>query len=109
MTSRPWLASYRRFGIHPEIDPARFTSVVDMLDTAMVSFADEPAFRAFGQSLTYADVDRLSGAFAAWLQHALGARKGDRIAVMMPNLLAFPIVCLGIVRAGAVQANDTQR
>ena len=76
-----------------------------MLDAAMTRFADRPAFRSFGQTLSYADVDRLSAAFAAWLQHRLGVRKGDRIAVMMPNFLAFPVAFLGIARAGAVQVN----
>jgi long-chain acyl-CoA synthetase len=71
----------------------------------MRQFADKPAFRAFGQTLSYADVDRLSRDFAAYLQSALGVKKGDRIAVMMPNLLAFPIACIGIVRAGAAQVN----
>ena len=64
-----------------------------------------PAFRSFGQTLTYADVDRQSRNFAAFLQNKLGVKKGDRIAVMMPNLLAFPIAFLGIIRAGAVQVN----
>src|SRR5262249_29124984 len=57
------------------------------------------------RTLTYADVDRLSRAFAAYLQGRLGVRKGDRIAVMLPNIPAFPLAMLGIVRAGAVQVN----
>jgi long-chain acyl-CoA synthetase len=71
----------------------------------MRTFADRPAFRSFGQTLTYADVDRLSRDFAACLQHLFGITKGDRVAVMTPNLLAFPIAFLGIIRAGAVQVN----
>ena len=105
MNSRPWLATYRDNRIPESIDPNAYASVVRMLEQAMTAFADKPAFRAFGQTLTYADVDRLSGAFAAWLQNRLGVVKGDHIAVMSPNLLAFPIAFLGIARAGAVQVN----
>jgi len=76
-----------------------------MLEVAMKKYADKPAFRSFGQTLTYADVDLQSRNFAAYLQRKLGVKKGDRIAVMMPNLLAFPIAFLGIVRTGAAQVN----
>src|SRR5215813_5754858 len=71
----------------------------------MQRYAAKPAFRCFGQTLTYADIDRLSRDFAAWLQAAAGIRKGDRVAVMLPNLPAFPIAMLGIMRAGAIQVN----
>ena len=71
----------------------------------MHRYADKPAFRCFGQTLTYADTDRLSRDFAAYLQGRLGVGKGDRIAVMLPNIPAFPLALMGIVRAGAVQVN----
>jgi long-chain acyl-CoA synthetase len=103
MTNRHWQASYG--SIPKDINPDAFPSVVAMLDMAMKRFADKPAMRCAGQTLTYADIDRLSRDFAAYLQGKLGVRKGDRIAVMTPNLLAFPIAFLGIIRAGAVQAN----
>jgi long-chain acyl-CoA synthetase len=105
MTQRPWLATYRECGIPAHIDPNAHRSVVHMLEGAMKKYAAKPAFRSFGQTLTYADVDRQSRNFAAYLQTKLGVKKGDRIAVMMPNLLAFPIAFLGIIRAGAVQVN----
>ena len=105
MTQRPWLATYRECGIPAQIDPNAHRSVVHMLEGAMKKYAAKPAFRSFGQTLTYADVDRQSRNFAAYLQRKLGVKKGDRIAVMMPNLLAFPIAFLGIIRAGAVQVN----
>ena len=105
MVQRPWLATYRECGIPAEINPDVHRSVVDMLQQAMKKHADRPAFRSFGQTLTYADVDRQSRDFAAYLQKKLGVKKGDRIAVMMPNLLAFPIAFLGIIRTGAAQAN----
>ena len=105
MHQQPWLATYRENGIPATVNADAYPSVVALLDEAMQTFADKPAFRAFGQMLTYADVDRQSAAFAAWLQHKLGVKKGDRIAVMCPNFIAFPIACLGILRAGAIQVN----
>ncbi|MFV0681244.1 AMP-binding protein [Ottowia sp.] len=105
MTDRFWSAAYKKYGISPEAPKPPFPTVTELLDAAMAKFADKPAFHAFGQTLTYADVDRQSAAFAAWLQTKLGVKKGDRIAVMMPNFMAFPIAFLGIVRAGAVQVS----
>ena len=105
MSTKPWLATYRDNAIPADINADAFPSVVHMLDAAMQRFAVKPAFRAFGRTLSYADVDRQSAAFAAWLQQELGVRKGDRVAVMLPNFLAFPIAFLGIARAGAVQVN----
>jgi len=105
MTQRPWFATYSECGIPAEINPDAHRSVVHMLEQAMKKYADKPAFRSFGQTLTYADIDRQSHNFAAYLQKKLGVKKGDRIAVMMPNLLAFPIAFLGIIRAGAAQVN----
>ncbi len=99
-----WLATYDK-RIPAEINPDAHRSVLDMFESAMQRFADKPAIRCFGATLTYADTDRLSRNFAAYLQTKLGVTKGDRIAVMLPNLPAFPLALLGIVRAGAVQVN----
>ncbi len=104
MNSRPWLDTYSKLGLPATIDADRHPSVVHLLEDAMRIYAEKPAFRAFGQTLSYADVDRLSAGFAAWLQQH-GVKRGDRVAVMMPNLLAFPIAFIGIARAGAVQVN----
>ena len=101
---RHWLTSYGK-RIPTEINPDAYGSVLEMLESAMTRYAENPAFRCFGQTLTYADTDRLSRAFAAFLQHRLGIKKGDRIAVMLPNLPAFPLAMLGIIRAGAIQVN----
>ena len=103
MTKKHWLSAYG--SIPHEIDPDKYASVVELLDEAMRQFADKPAFCSFGKSLSYAEVDRLSAAFCAYLQHVHGVTKGDRIAVMTPNIVAFPIAFLGIARAGAVQVN----
>ncbi|MDM0105686.1 AMP-binding protein [Variovorax sp. J22R24] len=103
MTERLWHASYG--DIPKEINADAYRSVTEMLEQAMKRFADKPAFRCAGQTLTYGQLDTLSRNFAAYLQARLGVRRGDRIAVMAPNLLAFPIAFLGIIRAGAAQVN----
>ena len=104
MSNKRWLAAYGD-RIPIAISPDAYVSVLEMLESAMRAFADKPAFRCFGQTLTYADADRLSRQFAAYLQTRLGVKKADRIAVMLPNIPAFPLALLGIIRAGAVQVN----
>src|SRR6516225_4573389 len=104
MSNKHWLASYGQ-RIPAEINADAYRSVLEMFEQAMQRFADKPAIRCFGQTLTYADTDRLSRNFTAYLQGKLGVAKGDRIAVMLPNIPAFPIAMLGIVRAGAAQVN----
>ena len=104
MSQKHWLAAYGE-KIPREIDPDAHHSVLEILETAMQRFADRPAFHCFGRSLTYADTDRLSRYLAAYLQRKLLVKKGDRIAVMLPNIAAFPLAMLGIVRAGGVQVN----
>ena len=104
MSSKRWLAAYGE-QIPSEINPEAYGSVLEMLEGAMRRFADKPAFHCFGQTLTYADTDRLSRNFAAYLQVKLSVKKADRIAVMLPNIPAFPLAMLGIIRAGAVQVN----
>src|SRR5438477_7560978 len=104
MSGKHWLAAYGE-KIPREIDANAHGSVLELLEGAMGRYADKPAFCCFGQTLTYADTDRLSRNFAAYLQGRLSVKKGDRVAVMLPNIPAFPIVMIGIVRAGAVQVN----
>ena len=87
------------------INPDAYPSVTAMLEQAMARYAGHPAFTCLAPTLSYADIDRQSRAFAAYLQQTLGVKKGDRIAVMSPNFMAFPIAFLGIARAGAVQVN----
>jgi long-chain acyl-CoA synthetase len=102
--TRHWTTSYGA-RIPAEIDPEAYESVLEMLEGAMKRYADKPAFRCFGQTLTYADVGRQSRDFAAYLQSKIGIAKGDRVAVMLPNIPAFPLAMLGIIRAGAIQVN----
>jgi long-chain acyl-CoA synthetase len=104
LSNKCWLAAYGD-RIPIAISPDAHVSVLEMLESAMRTFADKPAFRCFGQTLTYADTDRLSRQFAAYLQARLDVKKADRIAVMLPNIPAFPLALLGIIRAGAVQVN----
>ena len=104
MSAQPWRATHGGY-IPDEIDSDAFGSVVEMLEEAMRRFAGKPAFRCFDQTLTYADTDRLSRAFAAYLQQRLELKKGERIAVMLPNIPAFAIAMIGILRTGAAQVN----
>ena len=98
---RPWIKSYGD-SIPATINPDVYASVRDLVDVAMKRFADRPAFRSFGQTLTFAEVDRKSRALAAFLQTKLGVKKGDRVAVMTPNILAFPLAMIANVRVGAI-------
>src|SRR4030095_7404741 len=104
LSNKCWLAAYGD-RIPIAISPDVHVSVLEMLECRVRRYADKPAFRCFGQTLTYADADRLSRQFAAYLQTRLGVKKADRIAVMLPNIPAFPLALLGIIRAGAVQVN----
>lgn len=102
MSARPWLASYG--DIPADIDADAYSSVVAMAEEAMTRYAGHTAFECAGQRFTYAGMDALSHNFCAYLQ-SVGVKKGDRVAVMLPNIAAFPVVLLGIIRAGAVQVN----
>ncbi|WP_192036413.1 AMP-binding protein [Halomonas sp. YLGW01] len=82
-----------------------YTSVMDVFHGSVERFADKPAFSCMGQTLTFADLDRLSGDFAAWLQHETSLEPGDRIAIQLPNVLQFPVAVFGALRAGLVVVN----
>ena len=103
MTDRPWLKSYPQ-GVPADIDPSRYPSLVAMMEESFKKFADRPAYSFMGRDLTYGQVDRMSQTFGAYLQ-GLGLLKGDRVAVMMPNLLQYPVVVAGILRAGLTLVN----
>lgn len=101
---RPWLDAYPP-GVSAEIDASRYDSVAAIFDEAARRFADKPAFRNFGTTIDYGELDRLADAFASWLRHEAGLQKGDRIAIMMPNLLQYPVAVFGALRAGCVVVN----
>ncbi len=98
---RPWLTQYPP-GVPAEIGPLPHPTVPELVDAAVRKFGDRPAFENFGVRLSYRDIDRLSRDFAAYLQQGLGLKKGDRVAVMMPNLLQYPVALFGILRAGMI-------
>ena len=101
---KPWLQSYPP-GIPEEIDTHAYASVVEIFTESTQRFADRPAFRNMGKTISYRELDQLSKQFASWCQHEAGLQKGDRIAVMMPNLLQYPVVVFGALRAGLVVVN----
>ncbi|MCM2337725.1 MAG: long-chain fatty acid--CoA ligase [Lysobacter sp.] len=102
--ARPWLAQYPS-GISPDVDVDEFPSIVSVLDAAIAHYRDRPAFSNLGKTLTYAEIDRLSAQFAAYLLGELKLKKGDRVAIMMPNCLQYPIATFGILRAGLTVVN----
>ena len=101
---RPWLDHYPQ-GIPAEIDLDAYASVAAVLEEACQRFRDRPAFASFGKQLSYGQIDALSRRFAGYLTGALGLGKGDRIAIMMPNVLQYPIALFGALRAGLVVVN----
>ncbi|MGH8109451.1 MAG: AMP-binding protein [Arenimonas sp.] len=101
---RPWLSSYPQ-NIPATINVDEFPSIVAVLKNACDKYSDNPAFSNFGTSISYADVDRLSTQFANYLLHDLKLKKGDRVALMMPNMLQYPIAIFGVLRAGLTVVN----
>lgn len=101
---RPWLSSYPA-GVPAEIDLDEFPSIVSVLESSFEQYRDRPAFTNLGKTLAYDDIDRLSRQFAAYLLGELKLKKGDRVAIMMPNCLQYPIATFGILRAGLVVVN----
>jgi long-chain acyl-CoA synthetase len=101
---KPWLKSYPA-GVGPEVDLTQFASVVSVLEQACDRFRHRPAFHNMGRTLSYDDVDRLSRQFASYLLHELKLKKGDRVALMLPNVLQYPIAIFGVLRAGLTVVN----
>jgi len=101
---RIWLGGYMK-GVPSDIDSSAYASLAQVLETSCDKFRDLPAFENMGVVLSYDDVDRLSQDFASYLQNVLGLNKGDRVALMMPNLLQYPIAVFGVLRAGMVVVN----
>src|ERR1700722_11385457 len=101
---RNWLNQYPP-GVPADIDPDAYPSLKEAIEEAFSSYRTLPAFSNMGATLTYAQLDELSRAFAAWLQHKSGLVRGDRVALMMPNVLQYPVALFGILRAGMVVGN----
>jgi long-chain acyl-CoA synthetase len=103
MTERIWLKSYPQ-GVPADIDPDKYPSMVAMMEESFTKFADRSAYSFMGKEQTYAQIGSQSQAFAVYLQ-SLGLARGDRVAVMMPNVLQYPIAVTAILRAGYTLVN----
>ncbi|MFK8078570.1 MAG: AMP-binding protein [Granulosicoccus sp.] len=101
---KPWLKSYPE-SAPEEIDVDAYGSVVEIFNEACTKYADKPAFHNMGTTMSFAELDKQTKQFASWLQHEAGLKKGDRIAIMMPNLLQYPVAVFGAMRAGLIVVN----
>ncbi|KZC84065.1 long-chain-fatty-acid--CoA ligase [Neisseria flavescens] len=99
-----WLKSYEQ-GVNPEIDISQYSSISDVFRQSVEKFSDKPAFQNMGKTLTYAEVGKLATDFASYLQNVLKLPRGERVAIMMPNVLQYPIALFGILQAGLVAVN----
>jgi long-chain acyl-CoA synthetase len=104
MQEKPWLAQYPA-GVPAEIDTRAYASLKAVLADCVARFADRPAYESMGRVLSFRQLDDASLAFAAWLQKDAGLERGDRVALMMPNLLQYPVALFGVLRAGMVVVN----
>jgi long-chain acyl-CoA synthetase len=100
---RPWLKSYPP-GVPAKIDEANVGTLVDLFRESVARYGDRPALESFGKQLTYADLGEVADAVASWLQ-AKGFGKGDRVAIMLPNVLAYPAILFGALIAGCTAVN----
>lgn len=103
-SNRPWLAHYPK-GVPAEIDLDEFQSIVALLDNCFDKFRHRPAYTNMGRTISYGELDELSQQFASFLVNDLKCVKGDRIAMMMPNVLQYPIAIAGALRAGLTVVN----
>jgi long-chain acyl-CoA synthetase len=101
---KPWLSRYPE-DVPETIDPDAYPSLVEMFENSVRNYADQPAFMNMGALMTYRKLEERSRAFAAYLQNELKLKKGDRVAIMMPNLLQYPIALFGVLRAGLIAVN----
>ena len=99
-----WLKHYPK-GVPPEVDIHQYASLKHMLEASFATYKDLPAVSNMGKTLSYGELDQLSRYFAAYLQKIAGLEKGDRVAIMMPNLLQYPVAVFAALRAGLVVVN----
>src|SRR3954470_12108880 len=92
-------------GVASEADVDRYANVPQLLGESCRKFASQPAFTCMDATLDFSEIDRLSRDFAAWLTGVAGLKKGDRVAIMMPNVLQYPVALFGVLRAGMVVVN----
>ncbi len=103
MTQKPWLSSYPE-GVPAEVNVSAYSSLLALMQDSFKQFGDRPAFHFMGRDLSYSQLDRLSQVFGAYLQ-SLGLATGDRVAIMLPNVLQYPIAVAAVLRAGFVVVN----
>ena len=103
MTERPWLQHYPQ-GVPADIDPSQYPSLVALIDDSFRKYAERTAYSFMGKDISYAETDAQARAMAAYLQ-SLGLARGDRVAIMMPNVPQYPATVAGILRAGYVVVN----
>ena len=103
MTERPWLAAYPQ-GVPADVDTTQYTSLVALMDEAFRQYSARDAYSFMGKDVTFGETDALSRAMAAYLQ-GLGLSKGDRVAIMMPNMPQYPVTVAAVLRAGLVVVN----
>ncbi|GAJ71128.1 LOW QUALITY PROTEIN: long-chain-fatty-acid-CoA ligase [Vibrio sp. JCM 18904] len=101
---KPWLSRYPS-DVPETINPEQYESLVEMFEQSVQKYADQPAFMNMGSVMTFRKLEERSRAFAAYLQNELKLQKGDRVALMMPNLLQYPVALFGILRAGCIAVN----
>ena len=101
---RTWLQQYPA-GVPTDIDPGEYASLRDLFEEAVATHGHKPAYSNMGMALSFAQLDELSRSFASWLQKKSGLVKGDRVALMMPNVLQYPVALFGVLRAGMVVVN----
>jgi long-chain acyl-CoA synthetase len=101
---KSWLKSYAE-DVPAELPAPEFKSLREMIEFSFNEFPDRPAYTNMGTTLTYRDLDRLSMKFACYLQKSLGLVRGERVAIMLPNVLQYPVVLFGLFRAGLVAVN----
>jgi long-chain acyl-CoA synthetase len=99
-----WLKNYPK-GVPAEIDPSKYSSLRELFERAIRDYGPQPAYTNMGRTITYADLDRLSRNFGAWLQNVAGLGRGDRVALMLPNVLQYPVAVFGTLRAGLTVVN----
>ncbi len=101
---KPWLQSYET-GVAHEIDITRYQSIIDVFQKSVAKFGEKPAFQNMGKSLSYNETAKLATEFASYLQNVLKLQRDERVAIMMPNLLQYPVALFGILQAGLVVVN----
>ncbi|MDE1210276.1 long-chain-fatty-acid--CoA ligase FadD [Vibrio aestuarianus] len=101
---KPWLSRYPS-DVPETINPDMYPSLVEMFEQSVHKYADQPAFMNMGSVMTFRKLEERSRAFAAYLQNELKLKKGDRVALMMPNLLQYPVALFGVLRAGMIAVN----